>query len=99
MENIVDACKSLVFIKENVERMDSVEGGLFMNFVGMLTDSRWFISFSRHEYFRRLFCDYIGDLVERGKIPNDEALLEKLSTNVSYNNAVADFDATDVVSK
>lgn len=40
LKDIVDACKSLVFIKENVERMDSVEGGLLMNFVGMLTDSR-----------------------------------------------------------
>jgi len=75
------------------------EGGLLMNFVGMLTDSRSFISYTRHEYFRRLFCDYIGDLVERGEIPNDEALLEKLITNVSYNNAVAYFDAADVVSK
>ena len=99
MKNVDGGSKSLAVIKENVERMDSVEGGLLMNFVGMLTDSRWIISFTRHEYFRHLFCDYIGDLVERGKIPNDEALLERLSTNVSYNNAVADFDATDVVSK
>jgi len=65
----------------------------------MLTDTRWFISFTRYEYFRRLFCDYIGDLVKLSGIPNDEALLEKLSTNVSYNNAVAEFDATDVVLK
>jgi len=94
-----DGSKSLVFIKEDVERMDPAEGGLLMNFVGMLTDSRSFISYTRHEYFRRLFCDYIGDLVERGEIPNNEALLEKLITNVSYNNAVAYFDAADVVSK
>ncbi|KAA9300476.1 MULTISPECIES: glucuronate isomerase [Aerococcus] len=64
------------------------EAGLLMNFVGMLTDSRSFTSYTRHEYFRRLFCDYIGDLVERGEIPNDDALLEKLITNVCYNNAV-----------
>lgn len=79
--------------------MDPAEDGLLMNFVGMLTDSRSFISYTRHEYFRRLFCDYIGDLVERCEIPNNEALLEKLITNVSYNNAVAYFDAADVVSK
>lgn len=79
--------------------MDPAEGGLLMNFVGMLTDSCSFISYTRHEYFRRLFCDYIGGLVERGEIPNDEALLEKLNTNVSYNNAVAYFDDANVVSK
>lgn len=67
------------------------EAGLLMNFVGMLTDSRSFVSYTRHEYFRRLFCDYIGDLVERGEIPNDDALLEKLIKNVSYNNAVEYF--------
>ncbi len=97
--DIPDGSKSLAFIKEDVEHMDPAEGGLLMNFVGMLTDSRSFISYTRHEYFRRLFCDYIGDLVERGEIPNDEALLEKLITNVSYNNTVAYFDAADVVSK
>jgi glucuronate isomerase len=70
-----------------------------MNFVGMLTDSRSFISYTRHEYFRRLFCDYIGDLVERGEIPNDEALLGKLIANVSYHNAVAYFEASDLVAK
>lgn len=68
------------------------ESGLLMNFVGMLTDSRSFISYTRHEYFRRLFCDYIGDLVERGEIPNDDQLLEKLITNVSYQNAITYFD-------
>lgn len=94
-----DGSKSLASIKEVVERMDPAEGGLLMNFVGMLTDSRSFISYTRHEYFRRLFCDYIGDLVESGEIPNNEVLLEKLNTNVSYNNAVAYFDAADVVSK
>ena len=67
------------------------EAGLLMNFVGMLTDSRSFVSYTRHEYFRRLVCDYIGDLVERGEIPNDDKLLEKLITNISYNNAVEYF--------
>ncbi|MCZ0717250.1 glucuronate isomerase [Aerococcus kribbianus] len=68
------------------------EAGLLMNFVGMLTDSRSFISYTRHEYFRRLFCDYIGGLVEQGEIPNDQALLEKLIKNVSYDNAVEYFN-------
>ena len=68
------------------------EAGLLMNFVGMLTDSRSFISYTRHEYFRRILCDFIGDLVERGEIPNDVKLLEKLITNISYNNAVEYFD-------
>ncbi|AMB99033.1 glucuronate isomerase [Aerococcus urinaehominis] len=67
------------------------EAGLIMHFVGMLTDSRSFISYTRHEYFRRLFCDYIGDLVERGEIAEDEALLERLITGVSYNNAIQYF--------
>lgn len=86
-------------LKKDVERMAPAEGGLLMNYVGMLTDSRSFILYTRHEYFRRLFCDYIGDLVERGEIPNDEALLEKLIINVSYNNAVAYFDDANVVSE
>lgn len=68
------------------------EAGLLMNFVGMLTDSRSFISYTRHEYFRRILCDFIGDLVERGEIPNDDEMLEKLITNISYNNAVEYFN-------
>ncbi len=52
--------------------------GLFMHFVGMLTDSRSFISYSRHEYFRRILCNLIGTWVEDGEIPNDPALLQIL---------------------
>lgn len=90
--DLPDGSKSLAIIKEDVERMNPAEGGLLMNFVGILTDSRSFISYTRHEYFRRLFCDYIGDLVELGDIPDDETLLEKLITEVSFNNAVPYFD-------
>lgn len=61
--------------------------GLLMHFVGMLTDSRSFISYSRHEYFRRILCNLVGTWVEEGEIPNDPALLEKLITNICYNNA------------
>ncbi|MEC5300968.1 MULTISPECIES: glucuronate isomerase [Staphylococcus] len=61
--------------------------GLLMHFVGMLTDSRSFISYSRHDYFRRILCTYIGNLVELGEIPEDPRLLEKLIKNICYNNA------------
>lgn len=61
--------------------------GLIMNFVGMLTDSRSFISYTRHEYFRRICCNYIGELVTKGEIPNDKLLLEKLITGICYKNA------------
>lgn len=61
--------------------------GLLMHFVGMLTDSRSFISYSRHEYFRRILCNLVGTWVEEGEIPNDPVLLEKLITNICYNNA------------
>ena len=97
--DLPDGSKSLAIIQEDVEGMDPAEGGLLMNFVGMLTDSRSFISYTRHEYFRRLFCDYIGDLVERGDIPDDETLLEKLITDVSFNNAVPYFDDANDLSK
>src|SRR5699024_11183024 len=49
--------------------------GLLMNFVGMLTDSRSFVSYPRHEYFRRILCDFVGNQVELGKYLNDEKLL------------------------
>ncbi len=61
--------------------------GLLSHFVGMLTDSRSFISYSRHEYFRRILCNLVGTWVEEGELPNDEALLEKLVTNICFNNA------------
>ena len=65
--------------------------GLLMHFVGMLTDSRSFISYTRHEYFRRIFCDLVGRWAERGEIPADEALLRRLVENVCYRNAKAYF--------
>ena len=62
--------------------------GLLMNFVGMLTDSRSFLSYPRHEYFRRILCQFIGEQVDAGKIPNDESLLKTLVQNICYYNAV-----------
>lgn len=63
------------------------EQGLLMHFIGMLTDSRSFISYSRHEYFRRILASIVGEWVEDGEIPNDEALLKTLMENVCYRNA------------
>ncbi|MBE5782904.1 MAG: glucuronate isomerase [Clostridiales bacterium] len=61
--------------------------GVLGTFVGMLTDSRSFISYPRHEYFRRIMCNLIGQWVEDGEYPNDEAFLKKLVEDISYNNA------------
>lgn len=61
--------------------------GLLSVFVGMLTDSRSFLSFPRHEYFRRLFCNILGNDVEKGVLPNDVSLLSELVENVCYSNA------------
>ncbi|WP_390405573.1 glucuronate isomerase [Lacticaseibacillus jixiensis] len=63
------------------------EQSLLANFVGMLTDSRSFLSYPRHEYFRRVLCDYIGGLAERGQVPDDEDYLGKIVEDISYNNA------------
>ncbi len=65
--------------------------GLLSRFVGMLTDSRSFLSYSRHEYFRRILCNLIGDDVEKGEIPADMELLGKLVTDISYTNAARYF--------
>jgi glucuronate isomerase len=61
--------------------------GLLSRFVGMLTDSRSFLSYSRHEYFRRLLCNLIGQDVERGRLPADRGLLGPLIERICYGNA------------
>jgi glucuronate isomerase len=61
--------------------------GLISRFVGMLTDSRSFLSFPRHEYFRRIFCDVIGTEVDRGELPDDFASLSQLVRAVCFDNA------------
>lgn len=61
--------------------------GLIRNFVGMLTDSRSFLSFSRHAYFRRILCNLLGTWVEEGKVPKDMALLERYVRGICYENA------------
>ena len=60
---------------------------LLGNFVGMLTDSRSFLSYTRHEYFRRILCEFIGSLVENGEFPNDEEALEKIVKDICFYNA------------
>ena len=65
--------------------------GLLANFVGMLTDSRSFLSYTRHEYFRRILCELIGGWVENGEYPADYKALEKIIKGISYNNAVRYF--------
>ncbi|HPT31687.1 MAG TPA: glucuronate isomerase, partial [Prolixibacteraceae bacterium] len=61
--------------------------GLLSRFVGMLTDSRSFLSYTRHEYFRRILCNIIGNDVAKGEIPEDMELLGKMVENISFNNA------------
>lgn len=61
--------------------------GLLSRFVGMVTDSRSFLSYSRHEYFRRILCNMLGDDVRRGLVPDDRDLLSRLVRNVCYENA------------
>ena len=61
--------------------------GLLSKFVGMLTDSRSFVSYPRHEYFRRILCNLIGSWVENGEYPNDLAILEKIIRDICYYNA------------
>lgn len=66
--------------------------GLLSRFVGMLTDSRSFLSYPRHEYFRRILCNLIGNDIENGLLPNDIDLLGELVSNISYYNAKQYFD-------
>lgn len=68
---------------------------LLGNFIGMLTDSRSFLSYTRHEYFRRILCNLIGQWVEEGEYPADEKALGKLISDISYNNAARYFGITE----
>ena len=62
--------------------------GLLSRFIGMLTDSRSFLSYSRHEYFRRILCNLIGTDVENGELPNDIDHLGNIVEDICFNNAV-----------
>ena len=76
-----------------VEQMKSLANlGLLSRFVGMLTDSRSFLSYTRHEYFRRILCDLLGDWVENGEYPYDEEALGGIVRDICINNARAYFN-------
>ena len=82
------------------DQRDGMEGqmralanlGMLSNFVGMLTDSRSFVSYTRHEYFRRIMCNLIGKWVDDGEYPKDMKVLERIVKNISYYNAKEYFD-------
>ena len=76
--------------KEGMEQQMSALAnlGLLSRFVGMLTDSRSFLSYPRHEYFRRVLCNMVGMWVENGEAPEDYELLGSMVRNISFNNAV-----------
>ena len=76
-------------MKEHMVTLSSLS--LLSNFVGMLTDSRSFLSYTRHEYFRRILCDYLGSLVENGEFPKDWKLLGKIVQDISYYNSMRYF--------
>ncbi len=76
-----------------IDQMTSLANvGLLSNFVGMLTDSRSFLSYTRHEYFRRILCDLIGTWVENGEYPGDMEYLGKMVQDISYNNCMRYFE-------
>lgn len=70
--------------------------GLLSEFTGMLTDSRSLLSYSRHEYFRRILCQLIGSFVERGEIEDDLELLEKILKDICFNNAARLFKIENI---
>lgn len=76
--------------KKGMEKQltDLANLGVLGNFIGMLTDSRSFLSYTRHEYFRRILCNWIGNLVENGEYQSDMETLGKLVEDISYNNTV-----------
>ena len=65
--------------------------GMISRFVGMLTDSRSFVSYTRHEYFRRIMCNLIGKWVEDGEYPEDYEVLKQIVTGIAYYNAKSYF--------
>jgi glucuronate isomerase len=60
--------------------------GLLARFVGMVTDSRSFLSFPRHEYFRRVLCNLLGNDIAKGELPNDIKLIGTMVQDICYNN-------------
>jgi len=83
-------CDQKYGMRDQMEALAAL--GLLGRFVGMLTDSRSFISYTRHEYFRRILCNLIGEWVENGEFPEDYKVLGELVQGICFNNAVSYFD-------
>ena len=77
-------------METQMESLSSV--ALISKFVGMLTDSRSFLSYPRHEYFRRILCNKFGKLVENGEYPADMPTLKLIVENICYGNAASYFN-------
>jgi glucuronate isomerase len=79
--------------KEGMERQINALSniGLLSHFVGMTTDSRSFLSFPRHDYFRRILCNLLGDEIEKGELPNDRELIGEMIKDICYHNAARYF--------
>ena len=79
--------------KDGMERqlMALSQVGLLSKFVGMLTDSRSFLSYTRHEYFRRILCNMLGTLIEEGEYPNEVEFVGEIVKDICFNNAVRYF--------
>nr|WP_275695553.1 glucuronate isomerase [Fredinandcohnia sp. SECRCQ15] len=81
-----------------LEQMKALSNvGLLSRFIGMLTDSRSFLSYTRHEYFRRIVCNMIGEWVENGEVPNDLVLLGGIVQRIAYYNAKEYFQFPELV--
>lgn len=80
--------------KDGMEEQMKILGniGLLPRFIGMLTDSRSFLSYPRHEYFRRILCNILGTWAEEGEIPNDLDMLGEVVKNISFGNAKSYFE-------
>jgi glucuronate isomerase len=72
-------------IEKQIEALSNM--GLLSRFIGMLTDSRSFLSYPRHDYFRRVLCNILGDEMEKGLIPNDMSLVGSMIADICFNNA------------
>jgi glucuronate isomerase len=75
--------------KDGIEdQLDALSNtGLLAHFVGMLTDSRSFMSYPRHEYFRRILCNVLGREMDQGELPGDEALVGGMVADICFGNA------------
>lgn len=87
--------------KESVEwQLNALSNcGLLSRFVGMVTDSRSFMSYPRHEYFRRILCNLLGGEMERGELPADDALVGRMIEDISFNNAAVYLELPGVQAK